>query len=493
MIDESGINVSNSTFWRSTMMANAARDPYWQASLRGEVLSNLEYREAIEDKCATCHTPMARFTESVEGVKGQLLDDGYLNPDNNTHTLAMDGVSCTLCHQIQPANLGDPESFSGGYAIDPDSPPGERTIFGPYAVDDAQAAVMQAASGFAPAQGMHVGQSELCATCHTLYTPTIDDSGEIVGEFPEQTPYLEWLNSGYRDTRSCQSCHMPPADGGVVLSVTGGQPRSPFSKHVFVGGNAYMLGILNEFGEELGVTATSEQFEATIQRTLEQLQNRTARVQIQSVDFSNGRLLAEINVESQVGHKFPSGYPARRAWLHFVVRDASGAPVFESGSVRADGSIEGNNNDADGATYEPHYQLIESGDQVQIYEAIIGDAAGSVTTTLMRGAGYLKDNRLLPQGFDMDTAPEDIAVRGEAVVDPDFLGGSDVIRYRVDLSQAKSPFSVTVELLYQSIGYRWVENLRRHEAPEIARFLGYYETVSNLPVVVASDSLDVQK
>jgi hypothetical protein len=34
MTDESGADVSIDAAWRSTMMANAARDPYWQASVR---------------------------------------------------------------------------------------------------------------------------------------------------------------------------------------------------------------------------------------------------------------------------------------------------------------------------------------------------------------------------------------------------------------------------------------------------------------------------
>ena len=64
--------------------------------------------------------------------------------------------------------------------------------------------------------------------------------------------------------------------------------------------------------------------------------------------------------------------------------------------------------DADRATFEPHYDLITSPDQVQVYEAIMGNNLNEVTYTLLRGADYLKDNRLLPQGFDKATAPSDV-------------------------------------------------------------------------------------
>jgi hypothetical protein len=196
-------------------------------------------------------------------------------------------------------------------------------------------------------------------------------------------------------------------------------------------------------------------------------------------------------IESQVGHKFPTGFPSRRAWLHVTVRDAGDEVVFESGAFGPDGAIEGNDNDADPAAYEPHYLTVSGPDQAQIYEAVMGDTEDAVTTTLLRGAGYLKDNRLLPAGFDSATASEDIAPYGRALADEDFLGGGDTVVYEVGLEDAEGPFTVSVELLYQSTGYRWAQNLGQQEGAEIATFLDAYETVPNLPVVVASETVEV--
>ncbi len=491
MVDESGTDVSNDSYWRSTMMANAARDPYWQANVKKETLSNPAYQAEIEDKCATCHMPMARFSLAAQGGEGKIFDDGFLNSGNELHNLAMDGVSCTVCHQIQETNLGQPDSFSGHFQIDTARPSGERLIYGPY--PPTMVRIMQRGSGFIPTQGSQLKRSELCATCHTLYTPAIDvDTGEIVGEFPEQTPYLEWLNSDYHETQTCQDCHMPQAQGGVVLSITGGKPRSPFSKHVFVGGNVYMQNILKRFGEELQVTASTEQFDATIARTLEQLQNRTASLSVKQARLSGSTLIVDVAIRSQVGHKFPSGFPSRRSWVHLVVRDAGGQVVFESGAFNQDGSIVGNDNDNDPTRYEPHYQRITSPDQVQIYEVIMKNSRGDVTTTLLQGTGYAKDNRILPAGFDKSTVPSDVTVRGKAVEDGNFVGGGDTIQYTADLGEARAPFSVTAELLYQTVGYRWAQNLRQQEAPEISRFLNYYKSVSNAPVVIASETIEVR-
>jgi len=191
------------------------------------------------------------------------------------------------------------------------------------------------------------------------------------------------------------------------------------------------------------------------------------------------------------GHKFPTAYPSRRAWIHLTVQDARGNVVFESGAVRTGGSIAGNDNDLDPTAYEPHYVQIDSPEQVQIYESIMGDAEGRPTTTLLAGATYLKDNRLPPGGFDKGAAPSDVAVRGAAMDDADFGSGRDTTRYTIALDGAQGPFTVSVELLYQSIGYRWAEKMREIDAPEPARFLEYSEQIPNQAVLIASASREV--
>jgi hypothetical protein len=496
MVDDAGTDVSIDSAWRSTMMANSARDPYFIASVRAEGLRHPDRRAEIEDICATCHMPMARTTLSSEGRQGTVFDGGLADAGHELNILAMDGVSCTVCHQIRETNLGQP-SYSGQFLIDTDTPPGERLIFGPYTVEDDQAGIMQSASGFVPAQGpmwgggVHISQSELCATCHTLYLQTLDASGEPAGFFPEQVPYLEWFYSDYRRTRTCQSCHMPSAQGGVRVATTSVSPRSPFSQHVFVGGNVYILTMLDAFGEDLGVTASENHFETTIGHTLDQLQNSTATVGVENITLSSTRLVLEVVVSNQAGHKFPTGFPSRRAWLHLTLRDASGQTVFESGAFNPDGSIVGNDADVDPAAYEPHYQTIVSPEQVQIYETILRDTRGLVTTQLMMAAGYLKDNRLLPEGFEKSAPYPDIAVRGEAFEDPDFVDGGDRVQYSIALQEAQGPFSLTVELLYQSIGYRWAANLGDLQAEQISQFLGYYEAIPNTPVVVASQTVEL--
>jgi hypothetical protein len=90
----------------------------------------------------------------------------------------------------------------------------------------------------------------------------------------------------------------------------------------------------------------------------------------------------------------------------------------------------------------------------------------------------VKDNRLLPRGFNKATAAPDIAVHGEAETDADFTGGGDTIRYSVPAGSAQGPFQVEVEVWYQPIAYRWAMNLKPYDAPEPRRFLGYYESAA---------------
>ncbi len=489
LTDAAGNDVSIDADWRAAMMANAARDPYWQAAVRSEVLDHPHLKLVIEDKCATCHTPMAHTAAVASGAETGLLDGGFLDADHPDHTFAIDGVSCTLCHQIEEQGLDDPDSFSGAFSIDAERPPGERLVYGPFPPVPGPASMMQRASGYRPVEGPHTLRSELCATCHTLYTPYVDQGGEVAGTFPEQVPYLEWQHSPYADTHACQDCHMPAAEGAVRLASTGGgPPRRPFGIHRFIGGNVYVLNMLWAFGEDLGVTASSDHFARKVDQTLDQLQNRTAALAVEGLTVAEGRLSFDVVVDNQAGHKFPTGFPARRAWLRVTVEDDEGNVVFASGAVNPDGSIVGNDNDADAATYEPHYQEISSPDQVQIYEPILEDVSGEVTTGLLRASRYRKDNRLLPSGFDKASAGEDIAVHGAAADDDDFGPGGDTVGYLVDLTGAQGALTVRVELLYQSIGYRWADNLRRHDADEITRFLTAYDVLPNQPVVVAQVS-----
>jgi hypothetical protein len=271
---------------------------------------------------------------------------------------------------------------------------------------------------------------------------------------------------------------MPVGKEPVPITRVFGQPRQ-MARHVFVGANFFMQRMLNRYHDALDVAALPQELDAAAERTDQYLATQAARVSIGTVGVTGGRLVTDVTVENLGGHKLPTAYPSRRAWLHVVVRDAGGRIVFESGAVRPDGSIAGNDNDAGKTAFEPHYTVIRDAGQVQIYESILGDTRGGVTTGLLLASQYLKDNRLLPRGFDKGTAEADIAVHGAAAEDADFAGGSDRVRYSVDVGSASGPFKVDVELLYQPIGFRWAQNLKAYsQALEPRRFTDYYDAMA---------------
>jgi hypothetical protein len=479
LVSRAGEDVSIGTDWRASMMAQSARDPYWQAGVRRELLDHPKAAAAIEHECSRCHMPMAHVSQVASGQQGTVFA-------SRGAPLAMDGVSCTTCHQIEKDNLGTSASFTGHFVIATASP-AARAAYGPFAADPGLQAVMQSATGFRQADAPHVQSSELCATCHTLFTHALDEQGAAIAQLPEQVPYLEWRHSAYREATSCQTCHMPVVADRVRVSSTLGEPRAEVSRHTFRGANVWMLRVLHRFRDELGVQAPSAELELAGKDTLGQLQEVTAQLTVLPVANADGRVQFDVQVVNRAGHKLPTAYPSRRVWLHVTVRDEADQVLFESGAVTSEGAIVGNDNDADGTTYEPHHLIIRTADQVQIYEDIMVDRSGAVTTGLLSAARYIKDNRLLPEGFDKTTASPDVAVHGAARDDADFTAGGDRVRYDVDVT-VRGGVRVDVQLLYQSIGFRWADNLRARPAPETERFGRYYAELAHVGTTVLAQA-----
>jgi hypothetical protein len=475
----SGEDVSIGSSWRASIMANSSRDPYWQASVRREILDHPRAAGEIEDECAVCHMPMARTQAVANGRRGEVFAHLPI-PERGAEEsrLAADGVSCTMCHQITREKLGTRESFTGGYVVDTVTPPGQRPVFGPFPIDKGRTRIMHSSSAFVPTESAHMRQSEMCASCHTLYTRARGPQGQVIGEFPEQVPFLEWQHSAYRNEQSCQSCHMPVVTEKTRIASVLGDLREGLARHTFRGGNFFVLRMLNRYRSELGVEALPQELEAAARETEAHLASETAALRIERAEVTGSRLVVDVAVRNLSGHKLPTAYPSRRSWIHLTVRDRAGRIVFESGAVTPAGLIAGNDNDADPLTAEPHYREIRSADQVQIYESIMVDTSGAITTGLLKAFGYMKDNRLLPLGFDKTTAGKDIAVHGAAAEDEDFTAGGDRVRYDVDAGTGAGPFQIDAALYYQPIAFRWAQNLKPYAAAETQRFVTYYESMS---------------
>lgn len=251
-----------------------------------------------------------------------------------------------------------------------------------------------------------------------------------------------------------------------------------------------MLDLLDRNRDELGITAGG--FDRAIERTRESLAS-AATIAVGEPKRDGPELSFVVSITNQSGHKLPTSYPSRRVWVHVLASDSAGQPVFESGRLLDDGRIVGVDADEAAAAFEPHHDVITREEDVQVYESIMGNTDGALTYTLLRGATYLKDNRLLPAGFVKETAPSDVAVHGGALGDPSFVGGGDTVTYRLPAAASASAATVLVELRYQAIAYGFVEDLFTDEAdPAVATFARLWRGATLRAETIARASLVVR-
>lgn len=489
--------------WQGTMMANAARDPVWWAAVRAEVAATPSRQAEIEAECTRCHAPMAAIRNDLFGGAGMSL--AGLVTDDDRGQFGLDGVACAACHQIGTAELGAEASYNGRPELTT-----VGRMYGPHA--DPFTMPMEHRAGFTPTLAPHMDESAVCSSCHTLDTDALTAEGQPTGaHYSEQATYLEWRNSAYSTegaapgpgARSCQSCHMPSQDGDgqpiatrIAHNPMGfdfGQiaARSPFHQHAFVGGNTWVPQLLRDHADELRPRGTTAAFDATIAWARDQLAHVTAAVAIDGPSRAGDTVTIPIVVTNAAGHKFPSGYPARRAWLRVVVRAADDAVVFRSGDVDDAGRLV----DGDGAvlasellggSYEPHHGVIDDDAQVQIYEEIMADGAGLPTFRLLRADHDAKDNRLLPTGWSATGPEQDRIAPVLGRDDPDFVGGSDTVRYQVVAPADAGPYTVEVTLLYQPLSARHLAEILAYDAAEIDALAGMLATLDRRGEVVAS-------
>ena len=481
--DNQGEDVSIESDWSTSMMANATRDPFWQAKVASEISRNPHLKELIDEKCSRCHAPMANVEAKFIGAEVALFDGGFLDSGNSFFSHSRDGVSCTVCHQIEDdGNLGTEQGFSGNFSIVDLGISVERTAFGQYQNPAINPMLMN--TGFRPTYAEHISTSVVCATCHNLKTPYVDSSGTIASttsdsEFPEQMIYSEWENSSFATgatQQSCQDCHMPKTDGVRISNRPFNlAPRNDFSRHTLVGANTTMLDILASNKTQLGVTANG--FADAIEKTRRMLES-SAQIEVVTQELVGEELTVQLRIINNTGHKLPGGYPSRRVYLHFVVNDENGNVVFESGKTNSDGSIVGADGDMNLTTFEPHYEEITQQDQVQIYGTVMANTDNEVTYTLLRAATYAKDNRLTPTGFDKHVVINDIRVAGAAFTDDNFNLGSDLITYKVNVGAVNS-LDYYVELKYQTLAYGFVKDLFLDSSnPVVAKFETMYNSAS---------------
>jgi hypothetical protein len=485
-VNENGEDVNLYDHWKATMMAQSGRDPLWRAKVMQEITVNPSHAAELQDKCTSCHAPMGHYNAKLHGAAhyslAQVLGD----------SLGLDGVSCSGCHTINTQGIGHVlgQSFSGDIPFDT-----TRKIYGPF--QNPFLGPMNLYEGYTPVYSQHMSESKVCSSCHTLITSSADLNGNPTGiDFVEQATYHEYLNSTFpANNITCQTCHMPTLPDAVVIA-NGNinyQARYPFNQHRFSGANHFMLNLMKDNRQALGIDATDAHYDTVITYTDIMLQQRSVDLTLLLDSISSDTAFYKVKLKNKAGHKFPSGYPSRRAVLQFVVTGALPTDtIFRSGTFTSDFRVVG-----EPASFEPHHQIISQNDRPQIYEMIMGDVNNQYTSVLERGTYLLKDNRLPPQGFTTTHPVYDtVQVSADALADPDFNKnqgvegtGEDFVYYHVPLNGHSGFIQAGAKMFYQAVPPRFLDEMFALPNPHslITDFQSMYQSANRSPYLMVSD------
>src|SRR5262249_18510124 len=91
-----GEDISIGLSWRTSMMGNAGRDPYWMAGVRRELTDHPTASKIIQDECTICHMPMMRYEAKLAGGEGEAFAHIPADLSKPDDRFADDGVSCSV-------------------------------------------------------------------------------------------------------------------------------------------------------------------------------------------------------------------------------------------------------------------------------------------------------------------------------------------------------------------------------------------------------------
>jgi len=504
-------NLSEYGEWRHSMMGLAGRDPIFfaqlnsESTLHGNIQGQADPPAFVQNLCLHCHGVMGQRQFQIDNGSDALLTRAELKKtDSKYGALARDGVSCTACNHVTEEGLGEDSTFTGNFNVGP-----ATEVYGQFT--DVATYPMESAMHITPKSNTSMQNPGMCGSCHTIILPVYDKDGNQVMEsgqpkmFVEQATFFEWKNSKFSMV-PCQTCHMPTEFHGDPLNpnpllaykianieddtfptVPFREPdanitmdiQQPFARHLLLGINTFALEMFKQFRRKLGLFKTDPYLpgkvagvisgeDTAISESVDEATTQTATVQVLSASKSKDALIADVLVTNLAGHSFPSGVGFRRAFVNFQVLDSAGKELWASGDTSPEGVILGAHRrplvteffSPKQQTFQTHYWTgnpITNQKQVQIYEELVADPEGQLSTSFLSLDHKVKDNRLQPQGWStagfmaMETGPV-----GEAANDPDYTTtnspGSNTVRYDVPLRGKVSRAAVVrATLYYQTI------------------------------------------
>lgn len=460
--------------WKSTLMAQAMRDPIFHACLD---IANQDVAFA-GDLCLRCHTPGGWLEGRSTPTDGSALDFTLIDGE---------GVSCSICHRmVDPvytpgqspaddamilaslvAGAVPPNPTSANYVIDP-----LDNRRGPHDLDTDWDPIFGGV-GFvfhAYRESPFHQDSRMCATCHDVSNPAYvrqPDGSYALGEldtphptqdkydmFPLERTFSEWEQSAFAQgpidlmgrfggnitgVSSCQDCHMPRTTGTGADPILSAPTRPHLAKHEFAGANSWVLRAIDALYPRDETLLTDDNIEASIARNIDMLQ-RASDLEL----FLDGSTLTT-RVVNYSGHKLPTGYhEGRRIWVNVKYFDGQGVLIAEDGAY-----------DDDEATLDTL--------STKVYEAKHDfDANVAALTGKPQGVGFhfalnnliVKDNRIPPMGFT-NAGFESVQAEPVAYTYADGQYWDDT-----DFSVPSGTARVEARVFYQTTSREYIEFLR---------------------------------
>jgi hypothetical protein len=450
--------------WAGSMMANAARDPFFLATL---TIAEQD-RPGSGTYCIRCHTPSAFVESRATRGDASLLTE-----------VDREGVQCAVCHRSIDASrvpISDPGAPYVGNAqlFFEIGTPTEVGYHGPY--DDS---LTPAHGAFRDPFGD--APSRLCGQCHQVESPyenLYDAAGRDMGRpFPLDTTYEEWRQSAYAtgpEARSCVSCHMP-REPGMLPVATGATDRPDPSRHDLVGGNEWGPAMLKAAFPGLRDEAY-DRSRAAAQASL----RAAAGLEIRSLPLQaalGSEIELGVRVTNLSGHKLPTGYAdGRRVWLEIAVIDQLGKVSVQSGA------------------YDVARAHLDDDPQLRLYEAVHGREGRSQDHIVLHRQ-ILKDTRIPPRGFVATPATMPIGPISFSDGQGGFVPHDDA-SFRIEIPMSAGQATVRARLYYQVVGAHHIEaiaaaNTTDSRGAELKRLWEQTERASPFLMVEATRSIEI--
>jgi tetratricopeptide (TPR) repeat protein len=324
--------------WRESAHSNANRVPYY---LRNVALLNDSKGIEFSRHCEGCHDPIAL-------VSGALTQAG---PKKRPYD--QDGVTCTVCHSIQAIDTRGTGSYVMGIPavlVDEAGQPVTRRV------SDGEILAHLDRHSKAVMKDFY-RTSAFCATCHKAALP------RTLNDYKWQRAislYDEWQNSSFAkqsplpfyvkdSVSSCQTCHMQRE----TLTLTdSGAKEGQLASHRWLGANTLIPKIYG--------------FDEQATRIVQFLQNSVFNVDIfalehgEMVDSASEKELvaplgltpftiapgetitADVVIQNKgIAHSHvPEQRDMYESWVEFLVKEASGRILHQSGFIKPDGNLD---------------------------------------------------------------------------------------------------------------------------------------------------------